>query len=180
MKFSDYMKQNAPTEEELKAAEEERTRELERQEADRREREALEQERKRKAKELPSEKERAIAARFYRDMQRDLIEGKAPSLLLLTAIKSLAIMFRTSKEDLDKMIERLEVIQGHTFKDIALTGTELAEVENRLRQLEEAMQDSGTTYREKQILRQSIKANQKRLKALQEEANKAEEPLFLD
>ncbi len=180
MNFSDYMKQNAPTAEDLKAAEEERARELERQEADRRTREAQEQERKRKARELPSDKERAVAARFYMDMQRDLLEGKAPSLLLLTAIKSLSIMFKTSKEDFDKMIERLEVIQGHTFKDIALTCTELAEVENRLRQLEEAMQDSGTTYSEKQILRQSIKANKKRLRALREEANKAAEPLLFD
>ncbi len=178
MKFSDYMKQNAPTEEELKQADKEREEEQLRQEEAKKAREEAAAERRRKAKEDLSPGERAAARTLYTEFKNSLHEGESPAQLLYKAIQIMGILLRVPADQVEKQRNILETVQGFSLGDPGVRGVELAEVESRLALLDAAMQDSSTTYEQRKLIKRSITLNKKRLKVLREQAKNEEETLF--
>ena len=178
MRFDEYMKQNAPTEEQLQRAEREREAERERQKALEEAKKAQEEERRRKVDKEPTKEDKAAAEHFYKELREGLLLGESPAALLLKAMQALALLFRTPKEEQDKLKAELETIQGRALGDFGARGVEVAEIEARLKLLNEAAGRGDTSYTERKLIERSIKANTKRLQALQQEAESAEDSLF--
>jgi len=177
MSFADYMRNNPPTEEQKQQAERERAEREAEQLAQEEARKAAEEEKTRRSIE-PSKEDKEEAARLYKEIQKGLLLGKSPAALLLQALRALALLHRTPKEEQDRQREMLETIQGFALGDRGARGVELAEIEERLKMLSEALADSSVSYMQKHIIERSIKANRKRLKTLQEEAKAQEQTIF--
>lgn len=177
MTFSEYMKNNPPTEEQKQQAERERAEREAEQRAQQEAIKAAEEEKARRSIE-PSKEDKEEAARLYKEIQNGLLLGKSPAALLLQALRALALLHRTPMAEQDKQREMLETIQGFALGDKGARGVELAEIEERLKMLSEALADSSVSYMQKHIIERSIKANRKRLKALHEEAKAQEQTIF--
>ena len=177
MTFAEYIKKNPPTaKQEQQAAQERAEREAE-QRAQQEAFKAAEEEKTRKAAE-PSKENKEEAARLYREIQKGLLIGKSPAALLLQALRALALLHKTPKAEQDKQREILETIQGVCLGDMGARGVEVAEVENRIKLLSDALTDSSTSYTQRKLIDRSLKANRKRLKDLQAEDKAQEQTIF--
>jgi len=173
MNIADYMRQHPQTEEQK--AQEERDREQRRKEleATQQRREAAQDALSAKAEKEPTKEEKAAAGRIYSEVCEGLQRGESPAALLLKALQALALYAKAPAKDIEKQREQLQTICGYALGDPGAAGTEIAEIESRLSLLDTAAKDHATTYTQKKLIDASIKANRKRLKALQEKTESA-------
>ena len=170
MNISEYMKLHPQTEQQKAQEEADRAQRREALEATQQRREAARSELSSKVEKEPTKEEKAQAGRIYGEVCEGLKRGESPAALLLKALQALSLFAKAPAGQLEKQREQLQVICGYALVDHGAAGTEVAEIEARLELLDRAAKDPATTYTQKKLIDSSIKANRKRLKALQEQA----------
>jgi len=173
MTMQEYMKLHPQTEEQKAQEERDRAQRRADLEATQQRREAAQDALSAKAEKEPTKEEKAAAGRIYAEVCEGLKRGESPAALLLQSLQALALYAKAPAGQYDKQREQLQTICGYALGDPGAAGTEIAEIESRIDLLEKAARDPATTYTQKKLIDLSLKANRKRLKALQEQTESA-------
>ena len=170
MTMQEYMKLHPQTEEQKAQEEKDRAHRRAELEATLQRREAAQGALSAKEDKEPSKEEKAAAGRIYAEVCEGLKRGESPAALLLQSLQALALYAKAPAGNIEKQREQLQIICGYALGDPGAAGTEIAEIESRLELLDRAAKDPATTYTQKKLIDASLRANRKRLKALQEQA----------
>ena len=170
MTMQEYMKLHPQTEEQKAQEEKDRAHRRAELEATQQRREAAQGALSAKEDKEPSKEEKAAAGRIYAEVCEGLKRGESPAALLLQSLQALALYAKAPAGNIEKQREQLQTICGYALRDPGAAGTEIAEIESRLELLDRAAKDPATTYTQKKLIDASLRANRKRLKALQEQA----------
>ena len=170
MTMQEYMKLHPQTEEQKAQEEKDRAHRRAELEATLQRREAAQGALSAKEDKEPSKEEKAAAGRIYAEVCEGLKRGESPAALLLQSLQALALYAKAPAGNIEKQREQLQTICGYALGDPGAAGTEIAEIESRLELLDRAAKDPATTYTQKKLIDASLRANRKRLKALQEQA----------
>lgn len=173
MTMQEYMKLHPQTEEQKAQEEKDRAHRRAELEATLQRREAAQGALSAKEDKEPSKEEKAAAGRIYAEVCEGLKRGESPAALLLQSLQALALYAKAPAGNIEKQREQLQTICGYALGDPGAAGTEIAEIESRLELLDRAAKDPATTYTQKKLIDASLRANRKRLKALQEQAESA-------
>lgn len=162
MGFKQYAEANAPTAAEtaLFEAQQQRQQEIWQQEKDAAESATAPAER------TPDLESRARARRLLDEVAAGARAGDNMAGLLLKAVEAAGLL-ACRPEIAATVGEALKTVYGQALHNPAAAGLEVAEREQRLQLLEEAL--NTATPSEAQLIRRSIKANKKRLRELEKE-----------
>lgn len=162
MGFKQYAEANAPTAAEtaLFEAQQQRQQEIWQQEKDAAESATAPAER------TPDRESRAMARRLLDEVAAGARAGDNMAGLLLKAVEAAGLL-ACRPEIAATVGEALKTVYGQALHNPAAAGLEVAEREQRLQLLEEAL--NTATPSEAQLIRRSIKANKKRLRELEKE-----------
>lgn len=162
MGFKQYAEANAPTAAEtaLFEAQQQRQQEIWQQEKDAAESATAPAER------TPDRESRARARRLLDEVAAGARAGDNMAGLLLKAVEAAGLL-ACRPEIAATVGEALKTVYGQALHNPAAAGLEVAEREQRLQLLEEAL--NTATPSEAQLIRRSIKANKKRLRELEKE-----------
>ncbi len=177
MKIEDYIKENPITPDQEKKAEDERRERMEAQEAQEALKKAQEAQELENKKE-PSREAKAKARALYNAVCEGLTRGESPASLLLISLEALAYLHKTPWEKFQEQKEELEAIQGEALGDLGAKGLEISQIEERLRLLNEALDQGSLLPDKRRMLNRSIKANKKRLRELEEKRKALDPSLF--
>ena len=162
MGFKQYAEANAPTAAEtaLFEAQQQRQQEIWKQEKGAAENATAPAER------TPDRESRARARRLLDEVAAGARAGDNMAGLLLKAVEAAGLL-ACRPEIAATVDESLKTVYGQALHNPAAAGLEVAEREQRLQLLEEAL--NTATPSEAQLIRRSIKANKKRLRELEKE-----------
>ena len=162
MGFKQYAEANAPTAAEtaLFEAQQQRQQEIWQQEKDAAESATAPAER------TPDRESRARARRLLDEVAAGARAGDNMAGLLLKAVEAAGLL-ACRPEIAATVGEALKTVYGQALHNPAAAGLEVAEREQRLQLLEEAL--NTATPSEARLIRRSIKANKKRLRELEKE-----------
>lgn len=162
MGFKQYAEAHAPTAAEtaLFEAQQQRQQEIWQQEKDAAESATAPAER------TPDRESRARARRLLDEVAAGARAGDNMAGLLLKAVEAAGLL-ACRPEIAATVDEALKTVYGRALHNPAAAGLEVAEREQRLQLLEEAL--NTATPSEAQLIRRSIKANKKRLRELEKE-----------
>lgn len=162
MGFKQYAEANAPTAAEMALfeAQQQRQQEIFQQEKEAAESHAATAER------TPDRESRARARRLLDEVAAGARAGDNMAGLLLKAVEAAGLL-ACRPEIAATVDEALKTVYGQALHNPAAAGVEVAEREQRLQLLEEAL--NTATPSEAQLIRRSIKANKKRLRELEKE-----------
>lgn len=162
MGFKQYAEANAPTAAEtaLFEAQQQRQQEIWQQEKEASENTTAPAER------TPDRESRARARRLLDEVAAGARAGDNMAGLLLKAVEAAGLL-ACRPEIAATVDESLKTVYGQVLHNPAAAGLEVAEREQRLQLLEEAL--NTATPSEAQLIRRSIKANKKRLRELEKE-----------
>lgn len=162
MGFKQYAEAHAPTAAEtaLFEAQQQRQQEIWQQEKESAESAAAPAER------TPGRESRARARRLLDEVAAGARAGDNMAGLLLKAVEAAGLL-ACRPEIAATVDEALKTVYGQALHNPAAAGLEVAEREQRLQLLEEAL--NTATPSEAQLIRRSIKANKKRLRELEKE-----------
>lgn len=162
MGFKQYAEANAPTAAEtaLFEAQQQRQQEIWQQEKGAAESATAPAER------TPDRESRAMARRLLDEVAAGARAGDNMAGLLLKAVEAAGLL-ACRPEIAATVDEALKTVYGQALHNPAAAGLEVAEREQRLQLLEEAL--NTATPSEAQLIRRSIKANKKRLRELEKE-----------
>lgn len=162
MGFKQYAEANAPTASEMAEfeAQQQRQQDIFRQEKESAERAAAPAER------TPDRESRARARRLLDEVATGARAGDNMAGLLLKAVEAAGLL-ACRPEIAAAVDESLKIVYGQALHNPAAAGLEVAEREQRLQLLEEAL--NTATPSEAQLIRRSIKTNKKRLRELEKE-----------
>ena len=162
MGFKQYAEANAPTAAEIALFEEQQQRQ---QEIFQREKEVAERPAA-PAERTPDRESRTRARRLLDEVAAGARAGDNMAGLLLKAVEAAGLL-ACRPEIAAAVDESLKTVYGQALHNPAAAGLEVAEREQRLWLLEEAL--NTATPSEAQLIRRSIKANKKRLRELEKE-----------
>lgn len=162
MGFKQYAEANAPTAAEMALfeAQQQRQQEIYQQEKEAAESAAAPAER------TPDRESRARARRLLDEVAAGARAGDNMAGLLLKAVEAAGLL-ACRPEIAATVDEALKTVYGQALHNPAAAGLEVAEREQRLQLLEEAL--NTATPSEAQMIRRSLKANKKRLRELEKE-----------
>ena len=173
MTMQEYMRLHPQTEEQKAQEERDRAQRRADLEATQQRREAAQGALSAKDDKEPTKEEKAAAGRIYAQVCEGLKRGESPAALLILSLQALALYTKAPAGQIDKQREQLQTICGYALGDPGAAGTEIAEIESRLELLDKAAKDPATTYTQKKLIDTALRANRKRLKALQEQTQSA-------
>lgn len=119
-----------------------------------------------KAERTPDRESRARARRLLDEVAAGARAGDNMAGLLLKAVEAAGLL-ACRPEIAATVYESLKTVYGQALHNPAAAGLEVAEREQRLQLLEEAL--NRATPSEAQLIRRSIKGNRKRLRELEKE-----------
>lgn len=162
MTFEEYAEAHAPTAAEMALfeAQQQRQQEIWKQEKGAAENATAPAER------TPDRESRARARRLLDEVAAGARAGDNMAGLLLKAVEAAGLL-ACRPEIAATVDEALKTVYGQALHNPAAAGLEVAEREQRLQLLEEAL--NTATPSEAQLIRRSLKANQKRLRELEKE-----------